>query len=234
MIRALLTGLVLVAAVNGQRVPPEVTKAAQDGLPKYLRGALAVAKGFGFDKGDSIQHATLGEPFQVFSVVSPDTFQRGISCKSVAKVSKKWFFPVLMRGEAKTVLEVFLRKDGIWEAAGIGGTAIAKSLGAIRARWPLEKGYDPYLIDFPPFHKTYFTVPEVDDYNLTEVARRRAMAPKNGLTSQSDSTMDSTASEVSVGSYGTLGSIEAMIDSLNPRIIRDRGTPTARRSSTSP
>lgn len=203
---------------NAQNVPPEAWKAAQIGLPEFLQGVTPRYEMLGFKEGDSLQKAILGQPFEVYSVIPKNIFKRGIKCKSIISNPniKEFYFPVLIDNQVRTILSVYRKKDNSWAAAGMGvhGTLV-KVLPLIRSRWPIEKGFNPYILEFPTIQKVYFTIPEVDENNMTEIDFNNDI---DSITSQNSKNLASPRS-VSLN-YTKLNSIDMVLDTINKRVLR--------------
>jgi hypothetical protein len=159
-----LTSCFLVAA---ESVPPEVIRAAREGLPRFLE---AVPRGqiekFGFAPDDRIELARPGVPFLLYTITPAALSSGKDSIGSLISPTGKWYFPVMLGGEAKSVLTVD-RMDGSWQAVGLGKAALARELQEILRRWPRAKGYDPRLVVVYQAASYFFTVPQEGDDNLT-------------------------------------------------------------------
>lgn len=111
---------------------------------------VATLKGFsidslhslGFDSLSDVDNAELGEGFEVYIIdalklldeTTPQDIQSHVSSTNV------WYFPVLIDGKAKSLLQLRL-KAGKWVLVGIFPLKLAKEMVDIRAAWPESAGY---------------------------------------------------------------------------------------------
>ncbi len=153
-----------------ETAPPEVVRAAEDGLQHYLS---LIPPGenekYGFAPGDDFAQAEVGAPFLLHAITPSalDAYEPGQPVSSLLSSSRTWYFPVLIDGEAKTILTVGRVGGSSWQAVGIGKASLSKELQKIRERWPASEGYDPRLVVVFQASTYFFTVPQKDDSNLT-------------------------------------------------------------------
>ena len=155
----------------------------------------------------------LGKPFEFYTVIPKGKINTGVKCKSILSNRKEYYFPIILDGQIKSILNVYKRvKDSTWVASGIGNEILARELFVIRKQWPNEKGYNPYILEFPTIQKVYFSIPEVDDKNMTEIDIN------NKIDSSSFSNSNSPASPRSVSlNYAKLNNIDMVLDTINAR-----------------
>ncbi len=153
-----------------ETAPPEVIKAAEDGLQHYL-GLIPPGENekYGFAPGDDFARAELGVPFLLYAMnpSALEAYEPGQPISPLISSTRTWYFPVLIDGQAKTILTVGRVGGSSWQAVGIGRAALSKELQKVRERWPASKGYDPQLVAVFQAATYFFTVPEVSDSNLT-------------------------------------------------------------------
>ena len=154
-----------------QEVPREILSAATNGLPGFLAQIPAQAKAlYGFEAGDDLSRCHLGAPLQQHTI-TPASLKKATANPAVSSVvsdTSMWFFPVMLGAETKAMLVVDHMPDG-WKAVSLGYAGLARELNAIRAQWPESKGFHPRLIVVFQAKQYFFSVPEVDDFNLTQI-----------------------------------------------------------------
>ena len=158
------------SVVLAEKAPPEVVKAAEDGLQCYL-GLIPPGENedYGFAPGDDFARAEVSAPF-LLRTITPfalEAYQPGQPIASVISATETWYFPVQIDGQAKTILTVGRVGGSPWQAVGIGGAPLSRELQKVRKRWPASKGYDPQLVVVFQAATYFFTVPKVSDSNLT-------------------------------------------------------------------
>lgn len=79
---------------------------------------------YGFGSPDELKGAALGVPFRVVTI-SPKAIAKG--GEVAFAVVDEWRFPILVRGEAKTLLSV-AHVNGVWRAVSLGGAGLARHL----------------------------------------------------------------------------------------------------------
>ncbi len=158
------------SGVPAEKVPPEVVKAAEDGLQCYL-GLIPPGENedYGFAPGDDFARAEVSAPFLLHKITPSalEAYRPGRSIASVISSTETWYFPVQIDGEAKTILTVGRIKGSPWQAVGIGGAPLSRELQKMRERWPASRGYNPRLVVVYQAATYFFTVPEVSKTNLT-------------------------------------------------------------------
>lgn len=161
--------LLISSGVWAEPAPPEVVEAARIGLLPFLNvhppGEL---QKLGFAPNDMIEKAYVGDPVMLYTITPADLFNATpeTPIRSLMTPTGHWFFPVMVGGEARSILTV-RRLDGSWKAVEIGAAPMARELQKVRRLWPKSKGYDPLLIAVYQASAHFFTVPQKDDHNLT-------------------------------------------------------------------
>jgi hypothetical protein len=149
-----------------QDAPLEVIQAAEEGLPRYLG---IISKGdvedFGFSEDDNLDEAVLGRPFLLYVLTraAVENYREGDTIYEVLEEGATWYFPIMIGDEIKCMLLVE-QMDNYWEAVACGGAGLARKIHLVRKVWPISEGYDPIFTDFISW---YFSVPQVNEYNLT-------------------------------------------------------------------
>ena len=119
--------------------PDEVKRAAEEGLPELLsvmpREEL---EHFGFKSVDELKIAALGEPYQVHTITPQDlkSYEKGTKLSSLISETNLWYFPIMVDGEARTILTVDFF-EGRWQAVGIGDTPLARKLQSLSTQLPI-------------------------------------------------------------------------------------------------
>ena len=162
------------AKFDSQDPPPEVVRAAKEGLPRFLDGVSESSlESFGFAKGDSAAKAVLDAPFKLYMLRPSDvkTYAAGAPIEPLAVETEQWYFPVLIGGQTRAFFVVD-KVDGQWRAVSLGYGDLAKEMGKVRGRWPQSKGYHPRYIALPSAYEFFVTVPEMGPDNLTSLMAR--------------------------------------------------------------
>ncbi|HOO90198.1 MAG TPA: hypothetical protein PLA74_05180 [Syntrophales bacterium] len=151
---------------GAEDAPQDVIRAAQDGLPHYLSLISNDMEDFGFDEDDNLDDVVLGHPYRE-NYIDVDNYTEGDTIYDVLTEGLTWYFPVMIGDETKCLLGVSM-KEGPWEAMMFGRATVAQRIGLVRNVWPLSEGYDPLFFTRYPTN-LYFSVPQVDEYNLTRL-----------------------------------------------------------------
>ena len=125
---------------------------------------------FGFSENDNLDDAVLGRPFQEYSIYDTDVenYREEDTIYDVLTESLIWYFPVMIADESKCLLGVG-KMDDNWEAVSIGNAWLAQSVALARQVWPISEGYDPLFCVKQSISTYFFTIPQVDEYNLTQL-----------------------------------------------------------------
>jgi hypothetical protein len=73
----------------------------------------------------------------------------------------------MIGGTVKMMLYVG-QKHGVWERAGLGSAGLAREIQVLLTQYPPKKGYRPLLVQERTTGNYLFSIPLVDDNNLTE------------------------------------------------------------------
>jgi hypothetical protein len=172
-LKTLLCLIFLFVGVNSMAQEPSdgVLKVANDGLISFLK---QIPKGameeYGFAKDDNLDEAYLGSAFRLHNI-SPEVlsmYQSNDSVSSVISETDIWYFIVVVNDETKSILIVEKSNDE-WKTVGLGYASLAKELDIILKQWPRQDGFNPLLIVVFQAQEYLFTIPEIDEYNLTPV-----------------------------------------------------------------
>lgn len=171
-ILSLGTGLGLWAnALWAQPAPNEVLNAASNGLPAFLASvSLGNREPYGFTNDTDLAQARLGAPFRVY-IITPKNLASHPAESTLAPLLAEttlWYFPVLVGDDTRAILVVDQMADG-WRAVAIGYAPLAQEVHKITKQWPASAGYHPRLVAAFSAKRLYFTVPEVDDHNLSPI-----------------------------------------------------------------
>jgi hypothetical protein len=179
-------------------VPSEVIHTATDGFSQYLKNAVPdnVKILLGFDATDNLSKATLGTPFQLYNLSADSirNYKENTPIHSIITESQMWYFPVMIDNTVKMVMYVG-KKDSVWMRAGLGSADLARHLQEITTRWSPVKGYTPILIHQFDIGMYLFSIPQIDNFNLTETD---FSVPKPGLkkSSQQLKTLSTTINDL--------------------------------------
>lgn len=153
-------------------LPAGLTSAAQAGLQRFVSELSASElEKLGLPGKDTLTLATLGKPFQVYHVLPnlPATAATNTTISQIASPSTLWYFPVLIGARARAVVFVDLVQSQ-WKGVSLGHLALADELKTIQDRWPETGGYHPRLLVSHQANRQFFTVPEVDNVNMTPLS----------------------------------------------------------------
>ena len=140
-------------AVGGQplmaaEVPAAVQQAAEEGLPTMLQAIPdEAAKQLNFSSSEELSLASLGTPFQVFTI-HPDeilNYSAGTSIEAIISETDQWLFPVTVNGEVRTLLTV-AQVGGQWQAGSIGSAGLAQEWTDAVAKYDASTGYTQKLV----------------------------------------------------------------------------------------
>ena len=124
---------------------------------------------YGFQAGDFLSDAKLGEPLPVYMIAEADraNYQAGQTIKSMLKPAKEWVFPVLIGDRICCMVQV--QQVGHEYVPGKCNKSLAMAWSKIQEKWPAEEGYHPLLVVNPEVPGFYFTVPELPQQNITDI-----------------------------------------------------------------
>jgi hypothetical protein len=138
----LTVGMTNVLPLSAQEVPAAVGGAAV-GFRSLLEAIpSSEISNFNFADKEEVKSATLGEGFRVHTI-PPElilNYSPGQAIEDMVMPTPIWFFPVLVNGEARTLITVDLL-DGQYQAVSLGGRGVAKEWAAASAKWPASAGY---------------------------------------------------------------------------------------------
>ena len=125
--------------------------------------------------------------------------------------------PILIENESKAMLVV--DRDGDqWKAVSLGYAALGHELKELLTQWPESKGFHPQLIAVFQAKQFYFTVPEVDDFNLTPIKLRQS-----GFSTL---TTPALAVQVQPETYRVLNAVSKSLEELKPIVLKAEIHPT--------
>ena len=115
-----------------EAVPAAVQEAARQGLPVFLQKIPPGAEQrYGFDSRAQFDHATLGAPYQVYTLHPAEAQTMQPELQAV----REWRFPIMAQGTSRALLTVAFLK-GSWRAVDIGAGVLARDLEALRKESP--------------------------------------------------------------------------------------------------
>jgi hypothetical protein len=198
-----------------QGVPSEVLQAAAAGLPFFLGQIPVGSKGlYGFSSQDDLSKARLGGALRM-QTITPAALGRSspsITVSAILSDTTMWFFPILLESASKAMLVVD-REGGTWKAVSLGYAGLGHELNELLAQWPESKGFHPQLVAVFQAKQFYFTVPEIDDLNLTKIT-----LPQGGFSG--------SARPAQSGNYGKLTELSRSLQELKPIVLRAEMYPT--------
>jgi len=184
-----------------QDAPADVQQAAIQGLQPFLNKIPAISLAeYGFVPGNALDTATLGDPFQLYTITpgALEQYQPSLAVTEILTQTTMWYFPVLIAGQTRAILVVD-RLDNQWQAVSLGYAGLAQELGALNRQWKASQGYHPMLIVVFQARQYLFTVPEKDSHNLTRLVTQKTMATGKPADN-----------------YVTLGTAAGVIEQLKP------------------
>lgn len=118
--------------------PAEVQSAAEEGLAHFFSTIPAEELALlGFETSQDVEAATLGAPLEQFTLTSDalTAYASGDALAPLLTSTNSWLFPILVNGEARSVLTVS-KIDGQWQGGDIGGAPLAAALQAAETELP--------------------------------------------------------------------------------------------------
>jgi hypothetical protein len=142
--------------------------AGQTAFGNMIETANKYPDAYGFQAGDFLSDAKLGEPLPVYTIEESAraSYQPGQPVKPLLKPAKQWVFPVLMGDRVCCMVEV--KQAGHDYVPGKGNKSLAMAWRKIQQKWPAEAGFHPLLLVNPAVPGFYFTVPELPVQNITD------------------------------------------------------------------
>ncbi len=194
--------------------PPEVIAAAGNGLPAFLSRVPAGSKSlYGFAEDTDLSKVRLGSPLLLYTIKPSALSSNQVNDKvsGIASETSMWFFPLLADDEVKAMLVVD-RQDSEWKAVSIGYGPLAAEWNQVARQWSVTRGFHPRLIAVFQVKRFYFTVPELNDRNLTPLlpstsVQAAAKAPPSGPA-------------LNPARYSTLGGCLIETETLKPLLYR--------------
>lgn len=125
----------------------EVVEAAEVGFPRFLEAITdTLLTSYNFNSREEIQQASLGEPFQVHTILPERIidYKGGTPILKIVSPTSLWLFPVMSNHQIRALLTVDLIND-TWQATAIGSSGLAAQLSSALRRWPSSDNYD-YII----------------------------------------------------------------------------------------
>jgi len=208
----------LVTTAYADTPPTEVKIAAEKGLPDLLSIMPREEVGhYGFKSVDELEIATLGEPYRVHTITpqSLKSYEEGARLSSLIAETNLWFFPIVVNGEARTILTVDFF-EGRWQAVGIGSTPLAGRLQSLSTQLPnllKDKGgsggfsmkfvriFHPAYLDFMivDSDSREFIIPLLANPDSLGVQNNKLYAPEEVMPKITESVQQAIQSEGEMG-----------------------------------
>ena len=139
--------------------------------PHILAAAEKGLKNFSPDyQNDLLNQGKLLIPFKLFTIEPPAILSYQSNSKKPIKSylteTTMWYFPISLNDTVKAILIVDSTTEG-WKAVSLGHEPLAGEIQQVLQDWPLKKGFNPLIIAQFQSLKYMFTVPEIDNSNLT-------------------------------------------------------------------
>ena len=147
-----------------------ILDAVQPKFDDLIDRAVHAKSAYGFDTDDDLNDAEVGDPVPVYTISERDAaaFSAGQKIDSILKVSDTWLVPVNVGGHLRTFIEVSRNSDNTFEA-GRASVIAARVWTTINIRWPANKNFHPKLVTYPGIPGYFFTVPEIEPPNMTDI-----------------------------------------------------------------
>ena len=189
----LVCALLLDASALGQEGPwTTIRSSAVAGLEKAqlaaeggVEGLLAlIPEGdegeYGFGNREELRGAVLGVPFRVLTI-SPKAIAEGRV--DALTVVDEWRFPILVKGEAKTLLSV-AHVGGGYKAVSLGGAGLARHLEAAqKLSGVANQAGARFILRIYQLRSDFLLVAEGDGFRLWPLPSARRMLSLDGRRS---------------------------------------------------
>lgn len=119
----------IVTGSTGQTANREkMIKEAMNELPVWLQKIPGGNEsGYGFTNRDEFSLATLGKPYEVFTLTN-DFFREEIQTgKNYLETTGEWRIPVMVNQENRAIITIF-KKENKWEIVELGARGLAREL----------------------------------------------------------------------------------------------------------
>ena len=170
------------AGTSVQAETAAILAAAQPEFDSLLDEAESAKPSFGFDADDNLHDVVMGDPMPVYTVSEDNAceFCDGDKVESVLKQSGQWLIPLTINGTLRTFIKVTEVSDNNTNkyVARLGSVSAAKVWRVILDRWPPQKNFHPKLVMYPGIPGYFFTIPEIDPQNMTDIVRVLAEVDK--------------------------------------------------------
>lgn len=159
-----------VVAPSGMPLPSVVHPPPPDGHG-VRRAMPSVLSDYGFNDAEELSNASLGEPLQMYMITPAAlrAYKAGDAVDSLLTTTTRWYFPVRVGAEIRSVLLVEEMAEG-WKAVAFGQARVASGLDSLLQQWPSSSGYYPKLIVVFQACQFLFHIPERGADNLTPLA----------------------------------------------------------------
>ena len=149
-------------------IAPNALKVGPTALKKYVTNVVNKQNfsRFNFKSYEEAKIASLGDPYKVMYIGldSLKRYESGSEIKSIMKDPKKIWFPVEVKGEIRTKMELLERK-GSWIPGEFGGVRTVAEIASVKnqiSNLIRSKGIkDPYtitLLEIPPIYAVFFYI----------------------------------------------------------------------------
>jgi hypothetical protein len=137
---------------------------------------------YGFASTDSLKDVHLEEPFNLYQITqaSLDNYKEGDSTESLLSKTELWYFPLSVNNEIKSVL-VVEKVGNDFRAVSFGYASLAREINAIKHKWPTSNGYRFHLAVAFQANSYLYTVPELNNHNLTIIEPTDRSQPVNSV-----------------------------------------------------
>ena len=168
----LMCGLAAWLTARGEELPPEVSRAAETGMPALLGNVPdGTLSDYGFGVSAERERARLGEPFHL-ATIAPRAllaYRPDDNPEALLTDTTLWYFPVLVDGAIRCLLVVDRTAAG-WEAVSLGYVPLARALDDLLRARAAAGGARPRLVAVFQAREYLYTVPGEAASTLTPLA----------------------------------------------------------------
>ena len=123
---------------------------------------------YGFDITDSINNVHIEEPLNLYQITPTaiENYNQGDSIKSLLSLTDLWYFPLSVDNIIKSILVVD-KVGNEFKAVSLGYARLAKAIDALKFKWRSSTGYRFKLVVVYQAKSFLYTIPELNNSNLT-------------------------------------------------------------------
>lgn len=142
---------------------------ARNGIKTYWKHIPHEMKNkYGFEITESIDNVYLEEPLNLYKItpIAIENYQQGDSVKSLLSMTNLWYFPLSVNNIIRSIL-VIDKIENEFKAVSIGYANLARAINTLKNKWTSSTGYRFKLVVVYQAKSFLYTIPELNNYNLT-------------------------------------------------------------------